>query len=69
MEGEKLMGITEAAAAIGVSTATLRRAVRLGQLAGQKIGNTWLVTLSAAKAWKDNPVFHDNTPKKYRGNI
>ena len=64
---EELMSITEAAAAIGVSVATLRRAAKLGTLKATKIGpRAWVTTLAAAKAWQDNPSFHVRSPRKFR---
>lgn len=65
---DELMSITEAAAAIGVSVATLNRAARLGTLTARKIGRNWVTTLTAAKAWKDSSIFHKKGPKLPRSN-
>ncbi len=48
----KLLPITEISKQVQVSTATLARAARLGNLPADKIGRDWLTTLEAATTWK-----------------
>lgn len=50
-ENEKLLTLTEAARRFGCSTATLRRAIGLGQLQAEKYGSFWLVEAAAMEAW------------------
>lgn len=65
MDEEELISITEAAERIGVSVATMRRAVRMKQVKrAKKIGAYWAVYESEARAWKNSPEFHTHDPHK-----
>ena len=52
MDAEKLMGLAEAAAMIGVDRTTLARAAREGSLKATKIAGSWLVTVVEVRRWK-----------------
>jgi excisionase family DNA binding protein len=60
------MTLTEAAKLTGVTTTTLRRAARLGNLRARKAGpRAWLVTSEALKSWLENEAYHRTAPKKH----
>lgn len=67
-EEDTELGVPQAAAAIGVSEATLNRAARLGTLRARKVGRNWITTLSAARTWKDTEEFHRTGPKNKHSN-
>ncbi len=50
-EQGKLWTTAELAKAAGVDGSTVRRALLSGKLSGTKLGNTWVISDQAARAW------------------
>lgn len=51
----RMLPLEEAAQSLALSTCTVRRMVKSGKLAGQKVGGQWRVPLSAVKALAEVP--------------
>jgi excisionase family DNA binding protein len=50
-DNDELLSATAAAELIGVSSTTLARAVRLGNLPAIRVGSTYVIKRSDAEAW------------------
>lgn len=64
-EGMKSMTLIEAAAALGLATATLRHQIRNGRLRARKIGPLWLIAPREIERYRAENLGRAGRPAKH----
>jgi excisionase family DNA binding protein len=63
----KIFKLADVAQALEISTTTLRRYIRQGDLAGKKVGGRWLISESALEQYFLSPYTKPGTKKPKLG--
>ena len=61
-----MMTLAEAAAALGVTAATLRQQVAAGRLAARKVGPLWVVAEREVERYRRDSLGKPGAPKRQR---
>jgi excisionase family DNA binding protein len=63
----RIFELRDVAARLGISTTTLRRYIRQGDLAGKKVGGRWLISESSIEQFFLSPYRRPRTKKPKLG--
>jgi excisionase family DNA binding protein len=58
--GSEMLSVTQAANIAEVNVATLRYAIKNGNLAATKVGNAWIITRDELERWLKSPKHQPN---------